>query len=341
MKGSKFYWYRWSQAGRRYAISLKTESLDEAIKQAKEIKSGQVTPVWEQGLPDNLATKLVDEYVSKAQARAKKPLRPRTAAKREYALKRILRDMGVTNISQITPQSIQEWLRSLEKKGNGKDTQRTYAMILRTFLGYLVKSKAIFPGVLKGFDLPQGEASGRKNWVKAKDVARVISESKDPELTFILLCGFHAGLRRNEIANAKVGWFDLEAGLLHVQNDPESGFILKDRENRSIQLTNEFKAFLPGFLEGKDAKEYALRATKKPGQTRDYRCDFRGLVYNHFKRLGVTCTIHDMRRSFASNQASSGQSIYIVAKWLGDGVQVVERSYGHLSPSAGDINKPW
>jgi hypothetical protein len=36
---------------------------------------------------------------------------------------------------------------------------------------------------------------------------------------------------------------------------------------------------------------------------------------------------------------SEGESIYIVAKWLGDGVQVVERSYGHLAPSAGNINR--
>ena len=27
------------------------------------------------------------------------------------------------------------------------------------------------------------------------------------------------------------------------------------------------------------------------------------------------------------------------AKWLGDGIPVVEKSYGHLSPSAGNINR--
>jgi hypothetical protein len=46
-----------------------------------------------------------------------------------------------------------------------------------------------------------------------------------------------------------------------------------------------------------------------------------------------------MRRSFASNLVSGGESIYIVAKWLGDRVDVVEKSYGHLSPAAGNINR--
>ena len=37
-----------------------------------------------------------------------------------------------------------------------------------------------------------------------------------------------------------------------------------------------------------------------------------------------------MRRSLASNLVSSGVSIYTVAKWLGDRVDVVEKSYGYL-----------
>jgi hypothetical protein len=53
----------------------------------------------------------------------------------------------------------------------------------------------------------------------------------------------------NEIANAKVGWFDLDGGLIHVQNDPKSGFVLKDRENRSIPLSKPFQEFLAPLLE--------------------------------------------------------------------------------------------
>lgn len=54
---------------------------------------------------------------------------------------------------------------------------------------------------------------------------------------------------------------------------------------------------------------------------------------------GVKCTIHDARRSFASNLLSNGESIYTVAKWLGDRVDVVEKGYGHSAPSGGNINR--
>jgi integrase len=122
-----------------------------------------------------------------------------------------------------------------------------------------------------------------------------------------------------------------------IRPDPASGFILKDRENRVIPLTEKFQNFLEGYLDNRDRDSYVL----KPGQVRgraEYRYDFKRLLYTHFKRCGVRCSIHDMRRSFASNRVSQGRSIYKVAKWLGDGVRVVEKSYGHLAPADRDID---
>jgi integrase len=143
----------------------------------------------------------------------------------------------------------------------------------------------------------------------------------------------------NEIANAKVGWFDLDGGLIHVQNDPKSGFVLKDRENRSIPLSKPFQEFLAPLLEVEERRSTSLRPEKKQ-ETWRYRYDFSRAFKAHMRRCGVRCSIHNMRRSFASNLVSAGESIiYIVAKWLGDGVEVVERSYGHLAPSAGNINR--
>jgi integrase len=144
-------------------------------------------------------------------------------------------------------------------------------------------------------------------------------------------------LRKSEIIAARVNWFDLRAGLLHVQNDPASRFILKDRENRAIPLTKKFQRFLGEYLAGREPNSYVLKPEQAKGKT-EYRYDFKRLLYTHFKHCGVTCSIHDMRRSFASNRVSHGVSIYKVARWLGDGVLVVEKSYGHLAPADKDID---
>jgi integrase len=335
MPGSKYLWYRWMRDGKRYAVSLKTDDLSEAIKKIKEIQAGAYFARWERATPSpTRAAKVVDDYLSFAQNRARKPMRPVTAKKKKAVLLKFFRDMGMQTVGEISQGVIDRWLAKFQNA----DTKHTYARDLKTFVGYLVRLKLVRSDLLDQIDVPERGAVGRKNWLKNNEIERVISEADNEDLRFMLFCGFHAGLRRNEIVNAKVNWFDLEAGLVHVQNDPKSGFVLKDRENRSIPISKPFNKFLHEFLAKRSPGEYALRPAKSQGVW-VYRYDFSRAWKTHMKRCGVTCTIHDARRSFASNLVSAGESIFIVAKWLGDGVQVVERSYGHLAPSAGNINR--
>jgi integrase len=339
MPGSKFYWYRWTQDGKRHAVSLKTDDLSEAITKIKEIQAGAFFARWERATPlGTPVTKLVEDYLAAAQKRAKKPMRSGTASRQGAILLKFLRDCAVETAHQITHRKISEWLEKGIILGWSADTRHTYARAIKTFVGWLEDSKLARPGLHKELHVPDRAAAGRRSWLKAEECERVIAHSKDPTLTFVLHCGFHAGLRRNEITQAKISWFDLDAGLLHVQNDPETGFVLKDRENRTVPLTSEFKKFLSGFLANRTADEYAICPAKEKGRN-IYRVDFRKSFYTHMRRCGVKCTIHDMRRSFASNLVSHGVSIYKVARWLGDGVQVVERSYGHLSPADSDIDR--
>lgn len=339
MSGSKFYWYRWTENGRRKAVSLQTDDLADAITKVKQIQAGAWYSRQERAEPARTAAKkVVENYLKAAQEKAKKPMRPETAKRVGKILQRFLRDRGIESVGQITHASISEWLKSGVVKGVSKDTIWTYTRALKTFVGYLEHSKLIRPGLHQKLHIPDRAAVGRKNWLKTDESERVIAHSKDPTLTFVLYCGFHAGLRRNEIAQAKVDWFDLNAGLLHVQNDPGSGFILKDRENRTVPLTSEFQKFLTSFLDDRQTDEYAIAPTKEKGRN-IYRIDFRKSFNSHMVRCGLKCSIHDMRRSFASNLVSHGVSIYKVARWLGDGVQVVERSYGHLTPADSDIDR--
>jgi integrase len=339
MQGSKYFWYRWTGLdGKRHAVSLKTVVLAEALKAIEKIRVGEWVRTANAAPVGSPLTKLVEVYLAMAKKRRKKPMRPGTAKRQEAILLKFLKDTGAEGITDISRGDINAWLDRLEKDSKSPDTVHTYARSLHTFVMWLVEEKKLLSSDID-FDIPGRGAIGRKNWIKHDEVLRVIEaakEIKNQDLTFILYCGFHAGLRRNEIVNLRAGWFD--GKYVHVQNDPKSGFVLKDKENRSIQLTDDFKAFLIEYLKGRAPGEYALRPAKAQGKN-DYRYDFSRTWKTHMERCGVTCTIHDARRSFASNLISEGESIYIVAKWLGDGVQVVERSYGHLAPSAGNINR--
>ena len=43
-------------------------------------------------------------------------------------------------------------------------------------------------------------------------------------------------------------------------------------------------------------------------------------------------TPHVARHTFASILAQKGESIYKIAKWLGDTLEVTEKHYAHLAP---------
>jgi len=83
--------------------------------------------------------------------------------------------------------------------------------------------------------------------------------------------------------------------------------------------------------------EYMLAPKRVKGKARQ-RYDFIKQFQTH---VNGACTIHDMRRSFPSNLVSAAVSIYKIAQWLGDRVEVVERSYGYLAPAEDDVNKLW
>jgi site-specific recombinase XerD len=263
-------------------------------------------------------------------------------------LNKFASESGIKNLDELKPDSMRVWLRS-KKKIKSTETIRSYTRDLKTFRKYLLDKKLVRK--LDPLEMPDAPPVGRKNWLQQDQVDKVIdavrplhhpnakpetirkAEATADDLKYVLYAGFDAGLRRKEIAESQAHWFDLKAGLLHIYS--EGDFTTKDKEGRVIPLKRSFLEFLKSYLPGKTG--YILQPDKK-GIGR-YRFDMNRRVRSHFRKLGVKCTWHDMRRSFASNLVSRGESIYIVAGWLGDGIAVVERSYGHVAPAAGNINR--
>jgi integrase len=119
-------------------------------------------------------------------------------------------------------------------------------------------------------------------------------------------------------------------GLLHVAG--HENFVPKDGDNRTIPITDRFATFLKAYLAGREKGQYVLAPEKTVKPESKYRYDVDKRVRSHFTRCNVNASFHDMRRSFGSNRASDNVSIYKIAAWLGDTIEVVTRSYGHLIP---------
>jgi len=175
----------------------------------------------------------------------------------------------------------------------------------------------------------------RRRFLSRDETAALFAAARDEEMRFVLYCALHAGLRKGEIIASRPAWFDLAAGLLHVQN--EADWLVKDRTDRTIPLTAEFRRFLDGYGL---RSPFMLAPESAKGKHR-YRYDFNRKFQAMKADTGIDCTFHDLRRTFASLLVSKGISVYKVAKWLGDGVAVVEKHYGHLSAQDTDIDAAW
>jgi site-specific recombinase XerD len=339
MRGSRFYWYRWSENKKRFAVSLETEDEAEALLKKRTIAEDvkQRGSAAYRSKPDATTPKtqfaaVIAEYLADGMSRDRRPLSPDTAKTIGYELNRFASESAIATLYDLKPDSMQRWLKSL-KQTKSTETVRSYSRDLKAFRRYLIERK--LARGLNDLVVPDKPPQGRKNWIEQSKVNEIIAAATDSDLKFVLHCGFNAGLRRKEIIEARAGWFNVSAGLLHVFSG--NGFVTKDKEGRSIPLKREFKEFLQTCLAGKDQNDYVLEPERRKGKR--YRFDPNRRVRTHFRNCKVGCTWHDMRRSFASNLVSKGESIYLVAKWLGDGVAVVERSYGHVSPASGNIDR--
>lgn len=342
MTGSQNWWFRYTSESRQRRVALRTADLAEAITRARAILAEGLIAA-EAYTPNEPTPRrreihdLIDQYLEESQNRTKEPLRKVTADTRRYILQKFATDTGINRAGEITGSKINQWLVQLKQAGKSKDTLWTYGERVRNFVNFLIPRYAPSTA-LNGFTVPDQPSTGRRNWVRKEEISKIIDATKDDsDLTFVLFCGFDAGLRRNEISEARVNWFDLAQGLLHVTR--HENFEPKDRDNRSIPLTDRFAAFLKTYLAGRDKSEYVLAPEKTVKELNKYRYDTSKRVRSHFERCKVHSSLHDMRRSFGSNRVSDGVSIYKVAHWLGDLVAVVERSYGHLAPQDNEINR--
>jgi len=318
------WWLRYTYGGRQLRESLKTENEAAAITLAKEIleqPDRQAARAWEHELTDYLNQRTAAGKMSANAASARKAVLMRFALERD-----------VTHPSQVDPRMVEDWYRS-QQRSIAEITAQTYVGWLKTFMGHLVDKRMLRTNPV-AVDFDRAKKAKRRPFCTAEQVRSIMDAAETDEMRFILYCGFHAGLRRGEIVEARPEWFDLKEGLLHVQRSDT--WETKDRDDRTIPLTAEFITFLSHY----GLPSPFMLPGRKMSRARRwrYRYDFRKPFEDTVKRAGLPwVTPHAMRRTFASLLVSRGVSLYKVAIWLGDLERVVQDHYGSLIPKDADI----
>jgi site-specific recombinase XerD len=330
------YWFARQVAGKRSWVNLQTRDLADAIKKSEELFDN---PILNTG---NLLEDDIKAFV--AHKLAQNRYSRNSATTKVIALNQFADFMPDTaTLQAVTAKHADMFYRTLQKRV-AESTAQGYMMTLRSFFRWAVEVKrARLDNPVKVVQLARHDPTGRTKHVDKATKNKLITNATDDDLKFILYCGFESGLRKDEIIEARVDWFDNES--VHVRKaegtrlrEGELRFRIKDRDERSIPLTAPFREFLKGYLKNKEPIDFALQPKVKHGKAR-YRYDFRRPFEDYMKAQKYDwVSPHVMRHSFASILATAGISIFKIAAWMGDDVRVVQRNYAHLLPGDKDIH---
>lgn len=329
LRGKQF-WLRYRHRGHQYRVPLRTSDPTEAVTRAMAIRADPVlagADPFKHEIKDYVEHQLANRGFTR-----------NSAENRLAVLLRAADYFEVREPGRLTTADVQRWyawLKGASGPGLSESTAQSYVMMLRGFLRHLVEQKKLRENAAKGVRFARVRQCARLPFCDRETVDRLLENCPRPDLKFILYCGFHAGLRKEEIIEARPGWFDITGGCIHLQRSPT--WEPKDREDRTIPLTAAFRTFLENDFHSPGP--FMLAPAVERGHAR-YRWDFRRPFGDFMGAQGVPwVTAHVMRHTFASLLASRGVSIYKIAKWLGDGVEVAQKHYAHLLPKDEDIEK--
>ena len=317
------FWYGRMVHGKRIQVSLHTSDYGEAVVKALEIRADPFLSVADPlraEIDAFIEYKLRQNEYSSASAESKR-----------YALQEFAAFVGKSDPATILPTDVEQFYRKLQGRVV-ESTAQGYLTTLRSFFNRLLETRKVRTNVVKNVKLARLDTRGRTDYCTPALRDKLIAKCKREDLRFTLFCGFHAGLRKAEIIEARPNWFDLKSGLVHVRKTET--FRPKDRDERTIPMTKAFRAFLKKY---RNRSPFMLHPEIPHGKSR-YRWDFRRPWNDFMKAQGTEwVTPHVMRHTFASLLASKGKSIYKISIWLGDDVRVVQKHYAKLLPRDEDI----
>ena len=215
------YWLAIQRHGVREFISLETDDAAEAVRKVQLIRAA---PSLNDSSP--LRAEIARFIAYKVRMNA---YTPSSALTKRNKLLLFAKEMPQEACAaSVTSRQVQGYYDDARKRVTDT-TALGYMMTLQAFFRWAVGEAHIArqnPVKQAKFAKPMGRA--RQDFCTYELRDKLIADAPSDDLRFILYCGFHAGLRFQEIVEARPFWFDLNAGLLHLRKTPTMNF--KDRE---------------------------------------------------------------------------------------------------------------
>lgn len=205
----RVYWLKFQRDGKRRYISLETGDAIEAIQRANELRDfkfpDQPTPI-RQAIATYLEEKKRLNIYSKATARV------HGAALEEFAAR-----VESRSLDNVTSKLAADHYAALQSRAK-ETTAQIHIRALRAFFNWCVAQRHCRSNPFAELRLAKIDQPARLRYCTKAERDKLLAEAPTDDLRFILFCGFHAGMRKNEIVEARAGWLDLSGGAIHLQN---------------------------------------------------------------------------------------------------------------------------
>ena len=285
-----------------------------------------------QGTPDMTFQALYDLYIEDMSHR----LRENSVAGKKNVFKnRILPYFKDKQVNQITAVDIRAWQNEQIAKGYSDAYLDRIQNMLTTIFNYAVTyyNLPTNPCTRAGH---MGKRTRSQNFWTVEQFNKVMEHVTDPSAEVAMQLLFYSGMRFGELLALTLADIDFEKNTINItkslQHRAKAGdLITPPKTDNGIRCISMPDAIM------QTIKDYASRIYGIAPQDRLFTFT-KSLIGGNMKRgaaaAGVPAIrIHDLRHSHVSLLIELGFSPHLIAERIGDTVQMVNNTYGHLYPT--------
>lgn len=283
-----------------------------------------------QGSPSMSFQSLYDLYIEDAKHR----LRPGSYIGKECIFeKHILPYFGSKPVNAITPADVRLWQNAIIEKGYSLAYQDRLSSALTTIFNYAIRFYGLSsnPSVLAGHI---GRRVRSMAFYTLEEYKRFSVAVSDPVARVAIDLLFFGGFRFGELLALTFSDLDFEKNEISItKSATRSGgsLVVGPPKTKNGSRVVPMPAAVMASLSEYCGKIYS------PDPSQSVFFFSKALIYGNMRRAAAEVglpriRIHDLRHSHVSMLIDLGFSAFVIADRIGDTVQMVNNTYGHLYP---------
>ena len=311
---------RFGSDGKRFSRSFKSRKEAERYAETKQVEVRV-------GKGDRPRPVLLAEFAT-MYLNLRGDLAPTTKLEHKRTLKRLAEFLGDrTIVSKLTPLDARRfvaWYREHEYRGR-TPAPATVNRIIRECRRIFREAVTCSLISENPFHEMRQEKTGERPWhyISPAEYRRLIETSRSPRWQGMITLGYCCGLRLGEVLNLTWADVDFERSTVRVvrkdASERRAPWTPKDKDTRIVPLPDQAVGVLVELqLAATDGQEYVFVNGRGPETGDRLR---RNIVWRDFQTIrekaGVlTCSFHDLRKSYCTNPASAAP-LHVVQELAG------------------------